>query len=159
LALGTEKAEPGIMNHPPRPPSEPIINRFMQAGIVVQTIAIAAVTLIAYVFGRQLHPNEPQFAETMAFVTLSLSELARAFTARSERTPLHKIGFFTNHYMNLSILFSASLVFLVVYVPFLQKVFSTTSLNIGNWEVIIPLLLIPSIAAEATKYFISLRKK
>jgi len=44
LALGTEKAEPGIMKRPPRPPSEPIINRFMQPASLLQTVAIAAVT-------------------------------------------------------------------------------------------------------------------
>ena len=39
LALGTEKGDPDIMRHPPRPPSEPIINKFMQVGIAIQTIA------------------------------------------------------------------------------------------------------------------------
>jgi Ca2+-transporting ATPase len=159
LALGTEKAEPGIMNRPPRPPSEPIINRFMQVGIVVQTIAITAVTLIAYILGRQLHPSEPQFAETMAFVTLSLSELARAFTARSEHIPVLKIGIFSNRNMNLAFLSSVILVLVVVYVPFLQKIFNTTPLGLDNWEVVLPLLLIPSIAAEAVKYFVVRRGK
>ena len=31
LALGTEKGDPDIMEHPPRPASEPIINKFMIA--------------------------------------------------------------------------------------------------------------------------------
>jgi len=157
LALGTEKAEPGIMSRPPRPPSEPIINRMMVIGIVIQTIAIASVTLIAYALGRQLHPESPAFAETMAFTTLSLSELARAYTARSEHTPIFKIGIFSNRNMNLAFMSSFILIMGIIYLPFLQKVFDTNPLEWEHWEIILPLLLIPSIAAELAKYFV-LRK-
>jgi Ca2+-transporting ATPase len=152
LALGTEKGDPDIMNQPPRPSKEPIINRFMQIGIAVQTIAITAVTLGAYFLGLHLHPDQPEFAETMAFLTLSLSELLRAFTARSERYPLLKIGIFKNRNMNVAVLSSLILLMLVVYVPFLNRPFNTTPLGWVQWEVMLPLLLIPSVAAEVTKY-------
>lgn len=158
LALGTEKAEPGIMSQPPRPPQEPIINRFMQWGIGIQTLAITSVTMAAYALGGILHPEMPEFAETMAFVTLSISELARAYTARSERYPLLKMGIFGNRNMNLAFVFSMALIFTVIYVPFLQPIFNTTSLGWAQWEVIIPLLLIPSIAAEAVKYYLQRRR-
>jgi Ca2+-transporting ATPase len=151
LALGTEKGDPDIMDQPPRPSKEPIINRFMQIGIAVQTIAITAVTLGAYFLGLHLHPDQPEFAETMAFLTLSLSELLRAFTARSERYPLIKIGIFKNRNMNLAVLSSLILLMLVVYVPFLNRPFNTTPLGWAQWEVMLPLLLIPSVAAEVTK--------
>jgi Ca2+-transporting ATPase len=140
------------MNQPPRPSKEPIINRFMQIGIAVQTIAITAVTLGAYFLGLHLHPDQPEFAETMAFLTLSLSELLRAFTARSERYPLLKIGIFKNRNMNVAVLSSLILLMLVVYVPFLNRPFNTTPLGWVQWEVMLPLLLIPSVAAEVTKY-------
>lgn len=155
LALGMEKAEPGIMEQPPRPPTEPIINRFMQFGIGVQTIAITTVVMLAFYLGRLLHPGTPEFAETMAFVTLSISELARAYTARSERIPLFKIGVFGNRFMNLAFLSSLFLILMVVYVPFLQRIFNTASLGWAQWQVVLPLLLIPSIAAEAVKYIIT----
>ncbi len=38
LALGVEKGDPDIMDHPPRPVKEPIIDRDMRLGMVVQTI-------------------------------------------------------------------------------------------------------------------------
>jgi Ca2+-transporting ATPase len=159
LALGTEKAEPGIMRQPPRPTNEPIINRFMQAGIAVQTIAITAVTLFAYALGRNLHPEMPEFANTMAFATLSISELLRAYTARSERYPLLRLGVFTNRFMNLALLISLALVMAVLYIPFLQPFFNTTSLGWAQWEVILPLLIVPSLAAESVKYLIQALKK
>ena len=93
----------------------------------------------------------------MAFVTLSLSELLRAYTARSERYPILKIGVFNNRYMNLAVISSFTLIMLVVYIPFLQTVFETYPLNWSQWQFILPLLVIPSLAAEATKYILGLR--
>ncbi|MGE5221985.1 MAG: cation-translocating P-type ATPase [Omnitrophica WOR_2 bacterium] len=152
LALGMEKGDPDAMDHPPRPPSEPIISGVMRAGIAVQTVIITSVTLGAYLLGRHLHPGIPAFAETMAFVTLSLSELPLAFTTRSERYPLLKVGPFTNRYMNLAVLSSLILMLAVIYVPFLQPIFNTTSLGFTQWAVILPLALIPAVAAEITKF-------
>jgi len=153
LALGTEKGDPDIMNQSPRPPTEPIINRLMQTGIAVQTVAITAVTLFAYLVGLQLHPEQPEFAETMAFVTLSFSELLRAYTARSERYPILKIGIFNNRNMNLGVVSSFILLLLVIYVPFLQPIFNTTTMGWEQWRLILPLLFIPALAAEISKYF------
>ncbi len=86
------------MEQQPRPTREPIINKFMQLGVVIQTIAITSTTLVAYAFG--LSHSDPRFAETMAFVTLSMSELVRAFTARSERYPIVTI-YQQQHRINL----------------------------------------------------------
>ena len=154
LALGTEPGDPDIMDRPPRPPQEPIINKYMQIGIVVQTLAITAVTLGAFAIGRFIDPEHIEFAETMAFVTLSISELFRAYTARSEFYPLLKIGVFKNKLMNWAVLGSLALIFVVVYVPFLQPIFNTASLGLEQWLEILPLVLIPSIAAEVTKIYI-----
>jgi len=149
LALGTEKGDPDIMEQKPRPPKEPIINRFMQIGVAVQTVAITAITLIAYNIG--LSHTEPQYAETMAFAALSFSELLRAYTARSERYPLWKIGFFSNKWMNIAVITSMFLLLIVIYVPFLNPVFDTLPLGWAEWAKLLPLLIFPSLAAEATK--------
>ena len=81
----------------------------MQIGIVVQTAAITLITLSAFYIGLQLYPEASGIAQTMAFVTLSFSELLRAFTARSERYPILKIGVFSNRNMNLAVLSSLAL--------------------------------------------------
>jgi len=154
LALGTEPGDPDIMDQPPRPPQEPIINKYMQIGIIVQTIAITAVTLGAFAIGRIFDPEHIEFAETMAFVTLSISELFRAYTARSEFYPLLKIGVFKNKLLNWAVLGSLVLIFIVIYVPFLQPIFNTAPLGLEQWLEILPLVLIPSVAAELTKVYI-----
>ena len=159
LALGTEPGDPDIMERPPRPTNEPIINKHMQIGILVQTIAITAVTLGAYAIGLYSEPEHAEFAQTMAFVTLSISELFRAYTARSEFFPLLKMGVFKNKLMNWAVLGSLALIFIVLYVPFLQPIFNTAPLGIAQWLEILPLVLIPSIAAELTKGYLRKRIK
>ena len=156
LALGLEKGDPDLMEQPPRDPQEPILNRFMLTGIGIQTVAITAVTLGSYWIGLRYFP---EMAPTMAFVTLSFSELVRAFTARSERVPILKIGMFKNKVMNWAILSSLVLLLAVVYIPFLQGIFDTVPLGWTQWEVILPLLLVPSIAAELTKVIFIKRKQ
>jgi Ca2+-transporting ATPase len=157
LALGYEKGDPDTMDQPPRPPEEPIINRSMLTGIVVQTLAITAATLTAYGVGLRAHPDAPQFAETMAFVTLSFSELLRAFTARSERYPLLRIGVLTNRRMFYAVIGSLALLVAVVYLQPLQRVFDTVSLGLAQWELMLPLLFVPAAAAELTKWVVSRR--
>jgi Ca2+-transporting ATPase len=151
LALGTEKGDPDIMQQPPRPPSESIINRFMVAGIGIQTVAITFVTLTAYLIGLWLFSENPVIPGTMAFVTISFSELLRAYTARSERYPLIKIGPLSNRNMNIAVLTSLTLLLIVIYVPFLQPIFNTTALGWDQWQYILPLIFIPSLTAEITK--------
>jgi Ca2+-transporting ATPase len=157
LALGMEKGDPDTMEKPPRPPDEPIINRMMQVGITIQTVAITGATLTAYLIGLRVFPEHAQIAETMAFATLSFSELLRAFTARSETFSLFRLGFFSNRAMVLAGLSSLVLLLVVVYVPILEPIFDTYPLTIAQWEIILPLLVVPSLAAELTKWVMSQR--
>ncbi len=151
LALGMEAGDPDIMDRPPRPPAEPVINKPMRVRIGIQTIAIAGVTLTAYLLGIQLYPGVPEEAKTMAFVTLSFSELLRAFTARSENYPLLRVGIFSNRWMVVAVLTSLMLLVGVIYLPFLQPVFNTVPLGWLEWEIVLPLLLVPAVVAELTK--------
>lgn len=157
LALGMEKGDPDIMDRPPRPPQEPVINREMLIGTAVQTVAITSAVLIAYWRGMMWEAEQGMgpdvvIAETMAFVTLILSELFRAYTSRSERYPLFKLGVFTNKYMQYAVGFSILLLLPVVYIPALQPIFGTVSLTAAEWALIIPLVLIPAVANEVQKY-------
>ncbi len=158
LALGMEKGDPDIMERPPRPPDEPVINREMTIGVIVQTVAITTAVLAAYwlgmtYFAKHEHTNPLITAQTMAFVTLVMSELFRAYTSRSERYPLWKLGIFSNKWMQYAVGFSVVLLLAVVYLPIpaVQEIFSTTPLTLREWTVLIPLIFLPSIIAELRK--------
>jgi P-type Ca2+ transporter type 2C len=40
----------------------------------------------------------------------------------------------------------------IIYVPFLDPIFETTFLTLKDWLVMLPLILVPSLAAEANKW-------
>jgi len=151
LALGLEKGDTDIMRRPPRPTNEPVINREMQWGIVIQSIAITTAVLAAFLCGLQRFPNDLAAAQTLAFVTLTTSELFRAFTSRSEYHSIFSIGLLSNRWMVIAVGSSFLLLLAVLYLPFLQPFFSTVPLSLQEWLLILPLILLPSIAAELTK--------
>ena len=159
LALSMESGEPDTMERPPRPARESIINGEMLIRIAVQAVVMTVAVLSAYLIAGA-HPhadmNDPALPrwQTIAFATLTVSELLRASTARSERTALFKIGIFTNKWMVYAVVVSLLMVVATIYVPFLQPVFGTVPLTLGEWAWILPLALLDSIAAEVTKIFL-----
>jgi Ca2+-transporting ATPase len=182
LALGMEKGDPAIMERPPRPPSEPIINQRMQLGIVIQTIAQTGVVLGAFCIGLLWHLKanalipagmnplifllrydwhglDVQSAETMAFVTLNLCELFRAYTCRSESQSIFRVGVFSNKWMQYAVGFSIFLLIVVVGVPFLQPIFNTHFPSLREWGVILSFSLVPAAVEEITKAYLRWRGK
>jgi Ca2+-transporting ATPase len=171
LALGLEKGDPDIMDLKPRPVNEPIINGDMVVGTIVQTIAIAGSVLVAFLIGLArtgyrgiVDPEAAEIAlrtaQTMAFVTLSASELFRAYTARSERYPLFRIGLFGNKWMQWAVLGSLIVLLATVYVPGLNtEVFGNLPLKFSDWLVVFPLMLVPAIVAEINKALLLRRLK
>jgi Ca2+-transporting ATPase len=144
-----EKGDPDIMDQRPRPVKEPIVNRDMIIGIAVQTVAITTAVLIAFLIGLKAGETH---GRTMAFATLSISELLRAYTSRSERYALWSIGIFSNQWMQWAVLASLVILMAIIYVPFLDPIFETTFLTIQDWLIMLPLILLPSLAAEANKW-------
>ena len=164
LAVGMEKGGPGSMERPPRPVGEPIINREMLIGISVQAVVMTIAILTSYIMagarpGASLaHPDLATW-RTVAFGTLTLSELLRAYTARSERISVFKLGFFSNRTMNMAVIFSILLVIAVMYVPFLQTIFNTVTIPPVDWLWVVPFSLMASVAAELTKIYLRARAR
>jgi len=159
LALGMEKGDPDVMRVSPRPVKEPVINREMQVGIFVQSVVITAAVLTAFAVGLNWFGEAGQgllIAQTMAFGTLSISELIRAYTSRSERYSLLHIGLFSNKWMQYAVFSSLAILLAIIYVPLLQPIFNTVALGWSEWQVMLPLLFAPAIAAEITKVFLRL---
>lgn len=182
LALAMEKGDPDIMDQKPRAKSEPIVNRSMGIGIVVQTFAQTGAVLTAFIMGLAWHLEQGaiipdganllsyvlnhdwrgvdvQTAETMAFVTLSLAELFRAYTVRSERASIFKVGLFSNRYMQYAVGLSIALLLIVCAVPFLQPIFNTHFLSGREWSLVLGLALIPAVSEEITKFFLRRTEK
>jgi Ca2+-transporting ATPase len=153
LALGMEKGDKDMMKHPPRPPKEPVINRDMAIGIGVIALVDALAILTVFYLALQRYPTSLEAAQTIAFVTLCVSELVRAFTARSEYHSIFSIGVFSNRWMVWAVGASLLLVLLVVYVPFLQPFFDTVPLTLDDWLMMAPFFFASAIAMELLKLY------
>jgi len=186
LALAMEKGDPDIMRRKPRPKNEPIINSSMRTGIIIQTITQTGAVLTAFVLGllwelkalgvglplganplvyllnfdwRSINLEALRTAETMAFMTLSLCELFRAYTVRSEKASLFRIGIFSNKWMQYAVGASIILLLAVCTVPFLQTIFNTHFMSLREWMVVLGLALVPAVSEEVTKLFLRLRDR
>ncbi len=151
LALGLEKGEPDLMKQPPRPTKEPVINREMRISAVIQAIVMTGSVLSAFYLALNRYPGNIEAAQTVAFVTLSMSELLRAFTARSQRYSVFSIGILSNRWMVWAAGGSGALILLAVYVPFLRPFLNTVALGADDWLMMTPFIFSNAIAAELTK--------
>jgi len=169
LALGVEKGEPDIMQQKPRDTNESIINKGMFISILLQSIAVAGGSLLAYYWAMQHYPIEYDVygkvieaslipARTITFATLITAELLRAYSSRSQKYTLFKIGFFTNKSMVYSTLFAFLLLLVVIYVPFMGNIFYTFPLGILDWEIILTFAFIPLVVGEIGKIIFRNRK-
>ena len=154
LALGLEKGDPDIMKRPPRPTKEPVINRDMLLGIVAIPIADTIAVLGAFMIALSRVPGHVEFAQTVAFATLVCSELLRAYTSRSEYYSVFSIGPFSNKWMVWATSASLALLLVVIYVPFLQTFFGTMPLELSDWLMMAPFMLIAPATGEAVKVFL-----
>ncbi|HET9153184.1 MAG TPA: cation-translocating P-type ATPase, partial [Solirubrobacterales bacterium] len=153
LALGREKAEPGIMRRPPRPRSQNIITRGMlfRAWVFLGLIS-AALGMAAFFYvltrsgwspgdptgsGTQLH-HAYQQATTMTFFSMVACQVGTAFAARTERASLRSIGVFSNPLLLWGIAFELVLAAILIYVPVFQDLLGTAALPAKDLLLVAP---------------------
>ncbi len=136
LALGLDPGSEEAMTKPPRPREEGVITRSMWAGIVFVGTITAAGTLFvldaSLPGGLVAGTGTLAYGQTMAFTTLVLFSLFTVFTSRSDEQSAFS-GLFSNPWLWAAAGVSLLLQVAVVYLPFLQKPFSTVSLSLDDW--------------------------
>jgi Ca2+-transporting ATPase len=151
LALGVDPVDPNIMRQPPRPTDEGVITKGRAFLMLWQGAFIALCTLVAFGFVLFVEKEGIGRARTAAFVVLACSQLFHAFNCRSMTESLFKIGVFTNKNLILANGTSFLLQMMVVYVPFLQRVFRTEPLGFFDWLLVVGVSSLPLWAMEVVK--------
>ena len=140
LALGVEPAERDIMLHPPHPPTESLFSRGLGRHVLLVGLLMGLVSLsIGYYYW---HSNDSNWRAVL-FTTLTLSQMAHALAVRSERYSLFQIGILSNQYLLVALSLTIVLQLGLIYVPFLQSVFSTSALP--AWDLGIAVVVSSSI--------------
>jgi Ca2+-transporting ATPase len=94
-------------------------------------------------------------AQTVAFTMITLFEIFRVFSCRSERHSIFKLGFFTNRWLVYAAIASVLMQMAVVYLPPLQSAFNTVALSPMDWALVLPLSLTGFVALELAKIVMS----
>ena len=91
----------------------------------------------------QLEPNDTTFtnplhlrAMTTLYFGIVMMQIANIFACRSERFSVFKIGFLRNKLILWGIVFELMLASLIIYLPFLQKIFSTAAIGWKEWAIL-----------------------
>jgi len=148
LALGVERAEPDIMKRPPRSGKDRLVDRHMLfrawifLGLIEAVLVMSGYFWVLYSggwhWGDELGPSEHLYlqATTMTWAGIVATQVGTAFACRTNRVSVFRVGFWTNKWLLWGIVFEVVLTVLIVYVPFLQKVFQTTGLGWEHWVVL-----------------------
>lgn len=173
LALGVEKPEPGVMDHPPRNRKQGIVDRLLLfRGYVFLGLSNTAAVLIGYFavliqggwrLGQALEPVETAFtnpvhikATTMVFVGIVVMQIANIFSCRSERLSAFRIGVLSNKLILAGIVFELLFTLGLMYVPILQGVFTTTPLGVHDWLLLFAMMLVIFLMEEMRKKLVAL---
>ena len=156
LALGMEKAEPGIMNRKPRDAKAGIFAGGMGVDVAYQGLMVSALTILSYFIGHFMESGVWEIANspdgmTMAFLTMSMAEIFHSFNMRSQRGSIFKLGSF-NKVLGIAAIGSLLATTLVCEVPFLANAFGFTTISITEYAVAIGLAVLTIPLVELIKF-------
>lgn len=154
LALALEPSVPGMMSRPPRDPKAPLLPTRLLVMIGWQGLLLAAVTLIAFFVGMQMHGVEGEGlrrATTMAFMTLALVQVVHSFSTRSETRSAFDARLFKNGWLWGAMAICVLLQLAAVSVPFLREVLRTVPLDATDWAIVAGGALLPLAIVEVVK--------
>ena len=139
LALGMEEEEEGLMKREPRPAKEGIFAGGLGADVVYQGVLVSLITLAAYCIGHYMEAGVWEFTNspdgmTMAFLTMSMAEIFHSFNMRSQRGTLFRMKK-KNLFLLGSMAFSWILTTIIIYVPFLAKIFEFEHISLAEYGV------------------------
>ncbi len=160
FSLAFERSDQGIMDQPPLPKTEPIINREMK--IIIFYLGLirdfGILLLFIYLYKHQaLWGWDLNYLRTLFFALLGFKSISGIFSLRSLKIPIHKIKHWQNPYLFGAFLISLLLLILAIYWGPLQKIVGTVALSLNGWLLIFAISLINIISIEVIKY--SFRKK
>ena len=161
LALAFDPANEGIMKRKPAKPGKGVFTKGMTWRVIYQGAMIGLLTLAAFMIGLattkepinglSLDESKIEVGQTMAFITLAMSELVHIFNIRDNKKSIFKTKIFNNSKLIWAILASAALMFVILVIPALRHIFSIPILPTGNILELVLLVFAPIVIVEIFK--------
>jgi sodium/potassium-transporting ATPase subunit alpha len=163
LALGSERPTPGVMQQPPRKPTDRLITfRLIARAYLFLGMIEAAACMFGFfwvlrgggwTWGADLAATDPLYlqATTACLTAIIVTQVANVFACRSLRESIFTVGWTTNRLIFLGVAVELLLQFFIVYHPWGQAIFGTAPLPLAAWLVLAPFALALLLAEEARK--------
>ena len=161
LALAFDPANEGIMKRKPAKPGKGVFTKGMTWRVIYQGAMIGLLTLAAFMIGLattkepinglSLDESKIEVGQTMAFITLAMSELVHVFNIRDNKKSIFKTKIFNNSKLIWAILAPATLMFAILFIPALREIFSIPILPTGNILELVLLVFAPIVIVEIFK--------
>jgi Ca2+-transporting ATPase len=149
LALAGEKAEPNIMQRPPRNTNEGIFSHGLGLNTIWVGVLMAAVGLVTQAWA--IHIGDAHW-QTMIFTVLCFSQMGHALVSRSETEYIFRLGVFSNRNLIGAIALTFVLQIAIIYLPVLNKTFNTAPLTIMELGLCLLISTIVFHAVELEKF-------
>ncbi len=153
LALAAEPPERDIMTRPPRDPKESIFAHGLGIQVIWVGLLMGFVSLFTQAWAiRTGHENW----QTMVFTVLCLSQMGNVLAIRSEKESLFSQGLLSNMPLFGAFILTFALQMATIYIPFLNPIFKTKPLTVGELMTTLLLSSVVFFAVETDKF---LRRK
>jgi Ca2+-transporting ATPase len=149
IALGLEPAEPGVLERPPVSLRAGLLDRREWAAVATDSGTMTLAALASFGIGLARHGAVPQ-ARTMAFMTLTSSQLLYALAMRSKR-PLRASGLAPNPMLNRAVGWSLAAQAATVLLPPARRLLRTTPLGLLDIAVVAGTAVVPLLVREVLK--------
>lgn len=136
IALGVDNPDKKNMIRPPRNPSDGFFDKSSLISLAVGGLVVGISSLMAFIYGMN---TSIEYGRTMAFMTLSISQLIYAFSIRSVDLSMISTGLFSNMKIVGASALGIILQISILYIPFTASLFKLAPL--GLKDIIIVFLL------------------
>ena len=151
LALGLNRSETGIMDRPPRDPTEPILMRRHWSAIGAYAVIIAATALAAFAVALLVLELDTAMAVTISFLTFGFARLWHVFNMRSSRSPLIVNEVTRNGFIWAAIGVGVLLLLAATYIAPLAGILGVTPPGGREWLLILGFSLLPLLVVQSLK--------
>jgi Ca2+-transporting ATPase len=151
LAIAAEPAERGLMQRPPRPPTESIFAHGMWQHMMWVGLTMAGLVLCIQAYA--IEAGSPHW-QSMVFTALTLAQMGHVLAIRSERLSLFQQGAFGNPPLIGAVAVTVLLQLATIYVPFLNPIFHTAPLSLVELSFCMALGVVIFVLVEIEKWLV-----
>jgi calcium-translocating P-type ATPase len=150
IALGMEKAEPGVLKRKARDPKEAIFNPVMISRVIVGGLYMG-VSAFAVFYTLLSFGYSEEHARNITLLLMVLFENVHVINSRSEKHSIFKIDHTKNKFLWVSIILAQSIHLISMYIPFMSSLLHIEPVSIDVWVSLLLIALVLIAVMELEK--------